>query len=135
MDDAASSAASSTGHTSSLSDSHSSAELSWSQPQSGSAISRGRRFWRRIARRLSGGRFGGINEEDFQREPTMRTAMYRTPPLPLPPGAAAEEAVGLGEDDHDDKAAAQRGLKEKQERLERAARLLEQRQHGAMAQI
>lgn len=100
-------------------------------------MSRGRRFWRRIARRLSGGRFGGLDEDELDREPAIRTAMYRAPPPPPPPvdarGAAAvveEEVVDLGEDSSDEKVGAGGGLKVKQERLERAARLLEQ-QHAA----
>ncbi|GAB0132944.1 hypothetical protein EsDP_00001364 [Epichloe bromicola] len=130
MDDAASSAASSTGNTCSLSDSHSSAEYSWSQAQSGGAMARGRRFWRSLARRLSGGRFGGMQDATFQREPTTRTAMYRAPPPPVDARgatAAHEHVVDPEEDSSDGKAGLARGgLKEKQERLERAARLLDQ---------
>lgn len=131
MDDAASSAASSTGNTCSLSDSHSSAEYSWSQARSSDAMARGRRFWRRLARRLSGGRFGGMQDGTFQREPTTRTAMYRAPPPVDARGATAahEHVVDLEEDSSDGKAdLARGGLKEKQERLKRAARLLDQQQ-------
>ncbi|OAA45503.1 hypothetical protein NOR_03292 [Metarhizium rileyi] len=132
LDDAASSAASSTGIASSLSDTHSSAGNSLSQRLNGAgALSRGRRFWRRIARRLSGGRFGGLEDEQMDREPTVRTAMYRAPPPPpLPIDArgvtAVEDLVSLEEESSDGKAGAARGLKEKQDRLQRAARLLDQ---------
>ncbi|KAG6010635.1 hypothetical protein E4U21_005133 [Claviceps maximensis] len=149
IDDAASSSASYTGHTSSLSDAHSSTGYSSSQARSGGAvIARGRRFWNRLARRLSRGRFGGIDEDLVLREPAMRTAMYRTPPPPppLPPvdarGVLAtqnqrgrsrdlemEMELALGDERSSSDAnpnGRRRGLKEKQERLERAARLLDQ---------
>ncbi|EFY93298.1 hypothetical protein MAC_00536 [Metarhizium acridum CQMa 102] len=132
LDDAASSAASSTGIAFSLSDTHSSAGNSLSQRQhSAGALSRGRRFWRRIARRLSGGRFGGFEDDDLDREPAIKTTMYRAPRPPAPPVDARgidtfEEAVGLGEESSDGKLGTGRGLREKQERLERAARLLDQ---------
>lgn len=137
IDDASSSAASSTGIASSLSETQSSADNSLSQRQSiGGTVSRGRRFWRRIARRLSGGRFG-FEEDELDREPAIRTAMYRAPPPPPPPvdargvvATAEEDIIGLGDDSSDDKVGAGRGLKDKQERLERAARLLQQ-QHAA----
>lgn len=63
--------------------------------------------------------------------------MYRAPPPPPPPvdargvvATAEEDIIGLGDDSSDDKVGAGRGLKDKQERLERAARLLQQ-QHAA----
>ncbi|KAG5922858.1 hypothetical protein E4U53_003645 [Claviceps sorghi] len=121
VDDAASSAASYTGKTSSVSDAHSSAEYSSSQARSGTAMmARGRRFWHRLARRLSRGRFGGI-DDDFLYEPATRTAMYRAPPPPpdpdLHPGDESSSDAHLNRP--------RRGLKEKQERLERAALLLD----------
>ncbi|KAG5929727.1 hypothetical protein E4U42_004886 [Claviceps africana] len=144
VDDAASSAASYTGKTSSVSDAHSSAEYSSSQARSGGAVmARGRRFWHRIARRLSRGRFGGIDDDLFLREPATRTAMYRTLPPPPPPPpvdargvSAARGRHGLdpdldlndeGSSEADPRRGLRRGLKDKQERLERAARLLDQR--------
>ncbi|KAK2590305.1 hypothetical protein QQS21_012018, partial [Conoideocrella luteorostrata] len=138
LDDAASSAGSSMGAIS-LSDTQSSAENSYSRHQSNGAIARGRRVWHRITRRLSGGRFGGISEEEFDCEPAAKTAMYRAPPPPPPPVdergliPAHEEMVDLGEESSDGKAAARGGLKEKQERLERAARLLGQQPHATTA--
>ncbi|KZZ94748.1 hypothetical protein AAL_04859 [Moelleriella libera RCEF 2490] len=133
MDDSASTAASSTGVTSSFSDSQSSGEQSLSQPASGGAMARGRRFWRRITRRLSGGRFGGFINDEYEHEQISRTAMYRVTPLPAPPvdalGAAtpAQEFAGLGDDSSsDDKGEIDRRLRETLQRLDRAARLRDQ---------
>ncbi|KAG6215029.1 hypothetical protein E4U22_002236 [Claviceps purpurea] len=124
VDDAASSAASSTGHTASLSDGHSSAGRSSSRS---AVIARGRRFWHRLTRRLSGGRFGGMDEDMFQREHMTRTAMYRALPPADARGVMATEQRGLDLDMGDEESShARGGLREKQERLERAARLLEQ---------
>ncbi|KHN94153.1 uncharacterized protein MAM_07993 [Metarhizium album ARSEF 1941] len=130
LDDVASSAASSTGIAFSLSDTHSSAGNSMSQRQhSAGALSRGRRIWRRIARRLSGGRFGGFEDEDLEREPAIRTAMYRAPPPPSPVNATGvdtiEEVGGPGEESSDGKVVTGRGLMDTKQRLERAALLLD----------
>ncbi|KAG5995095.1 hypothetical protein E4U43_003111 [Claviceps pusilla] len=151
VDDAASSAASYSGHTSSLSDAHSSTGYSSSQARSGGAmIARGRRLWNRLARRLSRGRFGGLDEDLFLREPAMRTAMYRAPPPPPPSPPVDARGVlaprnqrvmsrDLGLDmnmnmdiadersssDTNPRNAARKGLEAKQKRLERAARLLD----------
>ncbi|KAG6037863.1 hypothetical protein E4U40_002075 [Claviceps sp. LM458 group G5] len=123
VDDAASSAASSTGHTASLSDGHSSAGRSSSRS---AVIARGRRFWRRLTRRLSGGRFGSMGDDMFQREHMTRTAMYRVPPPADARGVMATEQRGLDLDMGDEESShARGGLREKRERLERAARLLE----------
>ncbi|KAG5983656.1 hypothetical protein E4U55_007580 [Claviceps digitariae] len=157
VDDAASSStASYTGHASSLSDAHSSAGYSSSQARSrGAMMARGRRFWNRLARRLSRGRFGGLDEDLLLHEPAARTAMYRAPPPPPPPppvdarGVMARNQHGLHRemgmdlnldldldlaDERSSDASPQngrrRGLKEKQERLERAARLLDQHYQG-----
>ncbi|KAG5953858.1 hypothetical protein E4U58_000279 [Claviceps cyperi] len=125
VDDAASSAASSTGHTASLSDGHSSAGRSSSRS---AVIARGQRFWRRLTRRLSGGRFGGMDEAIFQRDHTTRTAMYRAPPpADARRAVLATEQPGLDLDRGDEESShARGGLREKQKRFERAARLLEQ---------
>ncbi|GAO15549.1 hypothetical protein UVI_02020410 [Ustilaginoidea virens] len=138
LDDAASSAASSAGLNCSLSDTQSSAGTSYLQSQGAGVVGRGRRIWRRIARRLSGGRFGAMGHGEMDREPALRTAMYRAPPPPPPPvdarGAMADHGrvVGLREDSSsDDNGAPGRGLKASQERLERAARLLDQHHHAS----
>lgn len=129
MDDAASSAASSTGNACSLSDSHSSAEYSWSQARSGGgAMARGRRFWRRLARRLSGGRSGYTQDGTIQREPTARTAMYRAPPPPVDARGATAAHEHVVDCSDGNPGLARGGLKEKQERLQRAARLLDNQQ-------
>ncbi|KAL6868971.1 hypothetical protein ACO1O0_000294 [Amphichorda felina] len=102
---------------------------------------RRRSLWRRLARRISGrgppgGGGGGDNDDDGRRpigedvwDQDMRTDMYRDVAVERPVVAAEEGGANNAQDalfgeDEDD--ARGRGLKQKQERLERAARLLNQ---------
>ena len=117
VDDAASSAASSTG---SSSDAATSIQRTHSAHRRGSSIGR---LARRLVRRLSGAK-GIANDlsEDLADRPSPQTAMYR---VPLPPAGGVDEGDMADTSSNDGKA---RGLKSKQERLERAARLLNKQQ-------
>ena len=96
-------------------------------------VSRRQRFWRRLSRSFSGGREPQL--DDAERAEPARTSMYTAAVVALEAVQAGPEETPLdgegdvmpGEGSSD--GAGQRGLKEKKERLQRAARLLEQ---GAM---
>ncbi|KAH7326494.1 hypothetical protein B0I35DRAFT_136879 [Stachybotrys elegans] len=101
--------------------SHSSSSTAASPP-----VSRPRSLWNRVSRRLSiFTRSSDAADADPIRSP--RTAMYRdmVDPIASPSGPEAKRAdeMLLGADSDEGRPG---GLKEKQERLERAARLLDQ---------
>lgn len=100
-----------------------------------STLSRGRRIWNRISRRLSGrssdsgapGDISDLLQQPARRdEPVIRTAMYRMAAQGATTAVAAAENEDMVLGEGSSRGRGRGGLLETQDRLQRAARLLNQ---------